>query len=149
MNQDTTTPTVRKTKGKRLSQEDYDQIKLLLAAGLKPSLVAEVSLRSHGTVNRIQQSRDFDEYKTELSKINAIYHARANNRKSSPAELEVLKKIEDPNDVINEGLDKLYGVPEMSLEERKVIALERQATALERLADAWEAHPKRTGLFGK
>jgi hypothetical protein len=141
MNQLTTaTKKTRKTKGKRLTQDDYDQIKLLLAAGLKPSLVSEVSFRSHGTVNRIQQSKDFTDYKAELAKINAVYHARANNRTASPAEQEILNKIEDPETPAGH----VVQAPGMSLSE---VQMERIANALERLADAWEAHPKRTGLF--
>lgn len=126
---------VNDVKRKRITQEDYDQMKLLLAAGLKPSLVGEVCQRSHGSVNRVMRSASYEDYRESLTKMNKVYHAKADAKSTAPVEQEATSEPEQ--DLMT---TKAYTADE---------TLERIASALERLAEAWEAQPRKNNFFGK
>lgn len=119
----------------------FEQAKALQAYKVKPIVISQITGMSAASVSRVRKASDWDAFKQMRRQ-----HAEYNRQKQVAAESapDLNREIENelkgsPEDVMN--------TPVLSLEEREVIALERQAQAMERMADAWEAAPTRKGIF--
>ena len=105
------------TKRKHLTQEEYNMIKELQTIGVEPGRISKVTNRSYPTISRIRRSNDYEEYKT----------------------------FTVPKAVVVEPLSEVAtDEPQRTHFSEDSVNLERIASALERLALAWEAHPQTT-----
>lgn len=115
-------------KGKNLTKEDFEQIKMLTTVGLSQSKIARIVNRSATTVRKITNAETLEEYR-EAARLERRNYYDANLKTSESegvgtAEPEVTTSLSRP-----------------SIEEQ----LERIAIALERLVEAWESNPTKKG----
>lgn len=121
----------------RINEAEYKRIKALLDAGVTPSQTAKVTSRSLATVHRIASSADHASYKREIVAVASKYNAKRKAGGSPTKEaLESLReKLPDA--------PAEKAIPDRPRFDENGLQLKRIADALERLADAWEASPKR------
>ncbi len=117
-----------KKQHKHLTEKDFDNIKTLLSTNLTTLQVSQLSQRSRTTVYAIRQADDFDAYK------DIVRSYTRNKTKKEPAEETV---VEAPKE---QEAQRTNFNPDSA-------NLARIATALERLADAWESTPNKRRLF--
>jgi hypothetical protein len=128
------------TKYKILTAQEFNQIKLLSASGLKPKQV-QIALqngRSTGTINRAAKFDTLEEYRKSMTdRLHATNKAKADNSGTKTPDAPV-------------GLVKTDGYiqprPAATFSNTDM-TLRRIASALERMADAWEAKPVKRRLF--
>lgn len=104
---------------KMMKPSEYDHIKKLLALKLKSTQVSEITGRSSATVCYVKKSTDFADYHDICNKY---------NNKVTSVKKEVSLDNPDKRDYVVSNLDRI-------------------ATALERLATAWEARPEKHTWF--
>lgn len=121
----------KKTGYKSLTQEEFEKVKLLDGMGLTQVNIAKITGRSSATVSYICGADTFEDYKRN---IRATYMKSAKYQTTVHAKQSVVPITDEVSMVVEEELltDREY--------------LKRIASALERMADAWEASPKK-GLF--
>lgn len=121
---------------KKLTQEEYDHIKLLAASGVKMATIAEIQKRAYGTISRVVNSKSLTGYHEEIRGYAQAKKAARTPKQDSVREIELPPFLrEDEPQVTTQSFTMRQNV-------------ERIATALERLADAWERQPeKKIGLF--
>lgn len=112
-----------------IKADEFKSIKALASAGVSVATASRATGRSYNTVDRIFKSTDFENY-THLTQVK-------NGKAVEPVVEE--KHPDAPVPSMNDLM--------VSLHKRNVDAQERQASALERLADAWENSPKKRSLF--
>lgn len=111
---------------KHITDQDFKSIKALLESGVSVSVVAKATGRAYTTVRAIYKTSTVEEYKMYVSE----YHNKKREvvdttPKHLPEELEVAEE------------------PQRTRFSSDSVNLDRIATALERMADAWENKPKR------
>lgn len=123
---------------KKLNEKSFLLVKTLRNAGVKTKDIISISGISSGTVSKITRSETLADYVT----MNRTY---LSNRQPKPEEEIVVAEEESIENLFN----KLNEVPSDGnthfSEDSRNIA--RIATALERLADAWEAQPSKKKFF--
>ena len=127
-----------KTTRKRITEEDFKQMKLLQSYGLKAKATASISQRSTSTVCRVYLYDSYAEYRTALSEYNQLHGTAAAKSELPPA--------------INEADNDVSSQPEPLIQsavstDDTLIALNRIADAIERLETAWTNAPKRKSIF--
>lgn len=138
----------------RLTQKEYDTIKTLLEADLPIAKVASIQDRAYSTVKAISVSNSMEDYLhgvNERAKRNKIRAAERKARRQAALETPV---ADEPEEI---DLPPHLRPVEAEAEQERVkthfsqdsVSLDRIATALERLADAWERQPEKKSLFGK
>lgn len=123
-------------KFKRMSEEEFAQIKALSKVGLNPAQirVALGNNRSVGTISVAVRFPSLEAYRQ---------HMRDDKARS----LALLSKGTTPV-IVNKRITPEALLPAQGLSQYSTArSLERMARALERLADAWEASPRKKGLF--
>lgn len=134
-------------KGKKYTQvneEEFNRIRVMFDAGLKTGVIVSITERSPHTINNIRKSKTWEQYQQVLADL---YEKRK-------AEREAAKDTQVPDlaEAMKKGdWEKKVAVPSETEVATTAItnkrSLERIATALERLADAWEAQPNKRRLF--
>ncbi len=122
-----------KGKGTFFGKEEFDKVKEILKVGVSQGKTAKIVGRSATVVAQVAKSKDFEEYK----KLNAIRNEQMKQsrleKQTTTAPVSDFKVVDNDTKLIN--------------------TLVRVATALERLADAWETPLERTAkesrLFGR
>lgn len=127
---------VKKT---RLTPETFNKVKMLQTAGVTTSMAVQISGLSQPSVNRIYRHNTWGDYKAWRDEQTRKYHPKP--KTPAPASVEVPRQDKP---VETEELP-----PAVQNEWRTIKALNRIGDQLERLADAWEAEPKKTGFFKK
>ena len=122
---------------KHLHQQEYDTIKLLLSTGLSTRTVAEIKGRSYNTIHNIKKSESLEDYRKTVTAQTARNYAR---RTAAAKAESVPAKAEQTEEVAVKG--RTYFSEDS-------VNLERIASALERLAEAWERQPEKKSIFGK
>lgn len=118
-----------------MTETEFNTIKALQTAGCSARIATKATGRSGFTVGAIFKADDFHTYKDNVTskwKNNPAYLKR--QAENAPVQVSVLDEFEQ---LIND-------TPALSTPE---VHMERIATALERLADAWENSPKKRSLF--
>lgn len=118
------------TKWKNLTPAEFKKIKALLDAGVSRIQVSKIMERSTATVTMISRAGSFDEY---LDIVRSYYKTK------SVAKQEEEAKVEETIDEVNAAKRVVLHTHEGT----EATSLNRIANALERLADAWEASPKK------
>lgn len=126
-----------KNKYKQLQEPEYHKIKALCNAGLNDTQIVKIMERSKATISTVRRSTDFADYKR-------IVHTYSEQRMSY-RQREEGKKIEEKIDTENAS----HPVVTKTHAGTEATSLLRIANALERLADAWEAQPNKSGFFKK
>lgn len=115
---------------KRLTQEEFDKVKLLQQAAVGNSSAMRITGRSASTISRIYRAENYDEYTSALAETHPYVPAGGETKIVSSEDLPVFVK-------------DIKSIPQDNLE----ALLERIAVAAERMADAWESQPKKKRLF--
>lgn len=123
-------------KYKQLTEENYKEIKYLLALKIKASVVAKITKRSQGTISTVKRSTSFANYhalikeyivkrklQKQLDKADAVARTFGYEANDAPVPSETQDYMVSGRSIVSE----LY----------------RIAEAMERLATAWETKPKR------
>lgn len=123
----------KKQSWTQLEQKEFNLVKDLQGAGLSISKAALVTKRSWGTIQMIYRNDTLDGYKQDVREQRYKYRADGApvSRTSTPAAEEEVLAEEAPQTEVTKSLNETN--------------LDRIATALERLADAWERQPERKG----
>lgn len=123
-------------KKTRLNQEAFDKVKLLQNAGVKTAMAVQITGLSSASVSRIFRFDTWNAYKTWRTEQTRKYHPEP--KAKAPKSVEVPRQdSEEPKAIF------------YTASEQSAIELTRIANALERLADAWEAQPAKSGFFKK
>lgn len=135
---------VKYVKGKNLTKNDFEQIKLLLSMSPKISKnqIASIVNRSTSTISKINQ------YDT-LEALRAANRAEKAKYKKAPADTGVGTVSTDALNSVSQKQQETNGVFNAKQDDMLVrIAdlMERQTIAMERLAEAWEK-PSKKRLF--
>lgn len=120
----------------RLTQETFDKVKLLQNAGVKTAMAVQITGLSSASVSRIFRFDTWNAYKTWRTEQTRKYHQEP--KAKAPKSVEVPRQdSEEPKAIF------------YTASEQSAIELTRIANALERLADAWEVQPTKSGFFKK
>jgi len=125
----------RKERAGIVTEELFNAVKELIKYGVKkPTQLAEITKLGKSTIGRMKNCETYEDYKKKVKELSL-------KAKES-------KAVKEPSEEINVDVSELINVPEPIDAPKPIDVLERIACTLERLADAWEAHPKaKTGLF--
>lgn len=127
-----TNETPAKGSWRKIRQDEYETIKMLLEAGVKTSTIARIQNRSANTIGKISKSTSLQDY-----------------RRTSAAERRKYSKVVVNPPKSTEEVPAETSVTQQGTGRPEVDSLERIANALERLADAWERKPeKKSSFFG-
>jgi 3-dehydroquinate synthetase len=113
-----------KRKFKRLTEDDFNQIKLLLNTGLKTSQIMQITKRVNAVIVIAEKANTFAEYRQLMRE--------KNDKEKKPVEEKVVANGETANSIVT-----MHDI---------MTILEKINSNLERLADAWEKEPERSGL---
>ena len=126
---------------KHLSTDEFKQAKLLQQAGLSANLSAKTMKRSPSVMSAIYKADSFDEYKAnardsiQRSYVNRGLTPQGKMPEEASATVESMLEDGKSEDAVDtQTNDDSHN-------------LARIASALERLADAWENTPKKRSLF--
>lgn len=125
-------------KKTRLNQEAFDKVKLLQNAGVKTAMAVQITGLSSASVSRIFRFDTWNAYKTWRTEQTRKYYPEP--KAKAPKSVEVARQ-DNPS----------LGTEDIThqTEWRTIKALNRIGDQLERLADAWEAQPTKSGFFKK
>ena len=134
-----------KNKNTAMTEVEFKNIKKMQELGIKAGAVANLVQRSSSTIYAIYRNDTLDDYINEMRVKIAEREARRKNGQANQQDTKAEPATEDEptNEPLTQAPIKTY-FSEDSLN------LQRIATALERLADAWERQPettKKKGLF--
>lgn len=124
-----------KAKYTKVTQEDFELVKLLQERGLKYTEIQKITKRGAGTVHILLNSNSMEEYHATVSRQNAINTSKQSVSKPT-GQPEQTKLVEDTTKEEN-SLEKLNASVEVLVK-----ATERSAKALEDLVKAWETTPQ-------
>lgn len=151
-----------KANYKKMTEKEYNKIKALIDAGFSKSQAGKLvtPVRSAATCSYIGRSKNYEDYKRLVSE-NAERNRKLRARKGAEALTDLSQvppvsqdkgepEIEKPTPVTHKiESESVYQQNERLIHatQQQTGALLRQAVAIERLADAWEAQPEKKGLF--
>lgn len=121
---------------KKLSQKEYDSIKMLLTAGVKHSVIVRTLNRADSTITKIKKSRTFEEY------LQGLRDEQNRSRKQTPIQEPVTANPAKGSTIeyITEGQQLLTVLTRIADE------LYTLTDAVKNLETAWE-NKLRKGLF--
>lgn len=121
----------RTVKKGAVAEEDFAKVKALQAHGLTVKQIASITGWSSGATQIMHRFDTFEDYRNY--RVKASTYVKRDAPKPAPSVTKAQDKAPVPEVTTRSFTDSDN--------------LERIATALERLADAWESSPKKTGLF--
>lgn len=125
-------------KFKQVTPHDFELVKTLTEAKLKVAKIAEIAQRSAFTVNFLQKSSSYEDYRARIKQYTLDYDAKRKLRKLNGKTESSL-----PEKTALETTSKTVSTQEeMSI----IYALLKINATLERLADAWETNPRKSFL---
>lgn len=132
------------SKYEKLTPAEYDRIKLLQNAGINCTQASKIVGRAGSTTSRIYSSDSYEDYKSTLRETNR--KSQENRKKRLLAKKQAQSNQEADQEVKTATVMNLSTVTSENYDDKhnwEVDQLERIAVALERLANAWEAQPKK------
>lgn len=132
---------------KKVTEKDFEMIKALLNAGLKAGKVIAITGRGAGTVYNISRTNSYDEY------LNYGREYRRNMKASTVQGVgtdtaEVNSIVPEKEAIVESAIDDINTNDGYTPAMRELIdKMQTIATNMGRLADAWEATPKRRRLL--
>ena len=89
------------SKGTRMTEEEYKNIKQLTDTELKQSVIARISQRSAATVGMIRKSTDFKDYRTIVDE----HVAKIYERQEAKAKLQKVETVQMPEAPLDEATE--------------------------------------------
>lgn len=142
--------------GKVITEEIFNNIKTFLDSGLATEKNLSIMTGyNRSSINRISNYDNYEAYEAFKEKINL----EQRSRRAKAKELKTFNLVDEPvqtgtaiggqamDKFVSEIIDSYPPGEPLGVVDTYEYQLTRIADALERLADAWENNPKKTGLF--